>query len=439
MRKGEYMMSLPYDAVIFDLDGTLSRSGEGIMRSAAYALERMGYDPPDETTLYRFIGPPLVHSFMNLLHMSEADAHKAQAIYRERYNDTGLYETAIYAGIPTLLARLKRQGVYLGVATGKPQRPTERILRHFGLYDLFDRVVGIDEHTVLAGKRDLIRAALNGRHSRAVMVGDTHFDMEGAKEAGIGAIGAGYGYGTRAELTANGSALYAPDVPALSRLLLGDSDPTRGLFISMEGLDGSGKTTQAEALLAKLEIFGYAFIRTREPGGCMISEKIRGIILDKDNIGMHDMTEALLYAASRAQHVREVIRPALESGLSVFCDRYVDSSIAYQGGGRRLGVNTVTQINTCAVGGLYPDITVYLDIGHEEALSRRIKATGADRIELEDSRFHGRVQEAYQAIIARHPGRFVIVDARGGTEQVAEACFAQTLEAVRRIERAGTV
>lgn len=429
-------MALQYKAVVFDLDGTLTRSGEGIMRSAAYALEKIGARVPDESTLLKFIGPPLVHSFMELIHLSEQEALRAQTFYRERYNETGLFENEVYTGIPRILTRLKNAGAYLAVATGKPQGPTERILKHFGLFDLFDEVVGIGEKVLTADKKQLIQTALNGFSGRAVMVGDRRFDIEGAQAAGIDSIGVSYGYGSEEELLAAGAGKIVLDVTALENMLLGDCPKPRGVFLTVEGLDGSGKTTQVDALEKNLRRFGYDVRRTREPGGCPISEKIRHIVLDNANTGMSDMTEALLYAAARAQHVYEVIRPAVSAGQLVLCDRFVDSSITYQGGGRELGVDTVSKINAYAVGGLYPDATVYLDIGHKEALKRRVAATGADRIEMEAEAFHGRVEAAYQTLIARDQHRYLVVDARGDKESITQNCITKVIQRLRQIERA---
>ena len=169
------------------------------------------------------------------------------------------------------------------------------------------------------------------------MIGDRITDIIGAAETGIDAIGVLYGYGDEKEF----SDAYCPKAETpeeLAKLILGYSLQQKGYFISFEGLDGCGKTTQADAIESKLIDLGYKICRTREPGGCPISEKIRDLLLDINNTGMTDITEALLYSASRAQHVREKIAPALAEGHIVICDRFVDSSVAFQGGGRELGV-----------------------------------------------------------------------------------------------------
>jgi len=190
------------------------------------------------------------------------------------------------------------------------------------------------------------------------------------------------------------------------------------MFITFEGIDGCGKSTQAEMLADYLrEIYGEnAVLMTREPGGNVISEQIRGIILNKDNTSMSDMTETMLYAASRAQIVAEVIKPALEEGKIVICDRFVDSSVAYQGAARGVAVETVELINSFAVSPLKtPDITFLLDILPRTAVERRqarqdsIKAT--DRLEAEGSAFFEKVRSGYLNLAERFPERIVVIDA----------------------------
>ena len=182
------------------------------------------------------------------------------------------------------------------------------------------------------------------------------------------------------------------------------------LFISVEGGDGSGKSTQLENIKKYLESKGIDYVFTREPGGTEIGEKIRSVILDPENKEMTDLAEALLYAASRAQHVEEKIIPALESGKFVLCDRFVDSSIAYQGYGRMLG-DVVWEINAPAVKAHMPDITFFLNISPDTAMSR-ISQRGHDRLEQEAINFHERVYEGYLALIEedKKSGRNRIVD-----------------------------
>lgn len=190
----------------------------------------------------------------------------------------------------------------------------------------------------------------------------------------------------------------------------------RGYFISFEGIDGSGKSTQINKLKEFLEQNGYDVLLTREPGGTKISEKIRNIILDADNKEMTDMTEAFLYAASRAQIVEEVIKPAIDSGKIVICDRYVDSSIAYQGYGRKLG-DFVEVINSYAVQNIMPDLTVFMKV--EPTIGNdRISNREKDRIELEAQDFHMAVYNGYDNLEKRFPDRIKSVDATRSIDEI---------------------
>ena len=208
------------------------------------------------------------------------------------------------------------------------------------------------------------------------MVGDRKYDIEGAKANGIDAIGAGYGYGQEGELADANPAYIVATTGELWKLLCPDCEIPRGYFLSMEGLDGSGKTTQIGLLAKRLRDFGYDVIQTREPGGCQISENIRNLVLTTEHMEMSAACEALLYAAARAQHVHEVIRPGVRAGKLVLCDRFVDSSIAYQGGGRELGVDEVGQINAFAIQEMIPDASIFLQMTDSaEALKRRRDAS----------------------------------------------------------------
>lgn len=173
----------------------------------------------------------------------------------------------------------------------------------------------------------------------------------------------------------------------------------KGILITFEGPDGSGKTTQIEMLKEYLNNKGYEIVFTREPGGTMIGEKIRNIILDNDNSEMSPMCEALLYAASRAQLVHEVIKPALEVGKIVIADRFVESSIVYQGIGRNLGIDPIRMINNAATDGLKPDVTFMLTIPYEEGLRRKSKQRTLDRLENSGGDFHKRVFEGYMQLV----------------------------------------
>jgi dTMP kinase len=182
------------------------------------------------------------------------------------------------------------------------------------------------------------------------------------------------------------------------------------VFISFEGLDGSGKTTQAAMLADALELEGRTVVRVREPGGTPTGERVRELLLDPAaTIG--SAAEALLYAAARAQLVDDVIRPALERGDTVVADRFIDSSLAYQGVARGLGLDEVLAVNELATGGLMPHVTVLLELPRDEAAGRR--GASPDRIESEGDQFHAAVAEGFAAVAARFPGRVRAVDASG--------------------------
>lgn len=195
-----------------------------------------------------------------------------------------------------------------------------------------------------------------------------------------------------------------------------------GLFISFEGPDGAGKTTVLSAIAAQFQREERTdIVVTREPGGNQISEAIRNIILDPSNTQMDVRTEALLYAAARRQHIQETIQPALDADKVVLCDRFVDSSVAYQGAGRKIGEDAVYEMNQFATGGLTPDLTIYVDVPSEVGLAR-IKAHRkvVDRLDAETLAFHQRVRAAYLRLADRHPERIVTVDATQPVEDVID-------------------
>ncbi len=260
------------------------------------------------------------------------------------------------------------------------------------------------------------------------MVGDRFYDIEGANEAGVDSIGAAYGYGTEEELTRAGATTIAPDTESLLALLCPGAPAPQGCLITFEGPDGSGKTTQVDLLESRLRDFGFPVLRTREPGGCEISEAIRAIILAPEHQEMGAACEALLYAAARAQHVEQVIRPAIGLGAVVLCDRFVDSSVAYQGGGRELGVDAVQAVNELALGDLEPDMTIYLSVDHRLAMTRRTKATALDRLEMEADAFHERVQKAYEKLIRENRRRFTIVEGDRAIDEIAADVLRLTLQ-----------
>jgi dTMP kinase len=187
------------------------------------------------------------------------------------------------------------------------------------------------------------------------------------------------------------------------------------MFVSFEGLDGCGKTTQARLLAEALAAEGVDVVLTREPGGTPLGEQIRDLVLHGDHVA--PWAEVALYAASRAQHVVEVIRPALERGATVVCDRYLDTSVAYQGAGRGLGVDVVLELNLQVVQGLLPDVTVLVELDAEAALAR--VGDKRDRIERAGAAFWPLVADAYRELAARFSERFVVVDGRLPVDQLA--------------------
>ena len=193
----------------------------------------------------------------------------------------------------------------------------------------------------------------------------------------------------------------------------------KGKFITFEGCEGSGKSTQLKMLSAYLDREGIPYIMTREPGGSPIAEDIRNIILDGKNTAMCDECEAMLYAASRIQHLREKVLPALEEGKLVICDRYVDSSLAYQGYARGLGLEYVADINKKALEIGTPDLTVFLNISPEKAFERKHGADENDRMEKQGLEFHKRVYDGYLHLLEKYP-RICAVESSGTAQQMHE-------------------
>ena len=197
----------------------------------------------------------------------------------------------------------------------------------------------------------------------------------------------------------------------------------RGIFLTLEGGEGSGKTTQQKRIVAYLRERGHEVLEAREPGGTDAGELVREILLHRVD-SLNPRAELALYLASRAQLVEEVVLPSLEAGVSVVCDRFADSSTAYQGGARDLGIEWVERLNSWAIQDVEPDLTLYFDVDPKEGLSRREGRSGGgedlDRIERESLGFHERVREAYRMIAGRHPDRFHVIPTEGGEEEVWE-------------------
>lgn len=206
-----------------------------------------------------------------------------------------------------------------------------------------------------------------------------------------------------------------------------------GFFITFEGIEGCGKTTQIRKLADRLAAAGYATVLTREPGGCPIADKIRSILLDAGNRGMVPLTELMLYAAARAQHVADVIMPALRSATIVLCDRFTDATLAYQHCGRGIERSTIEGLNTLACQSVRPDLTVLMDCDVETGLARaksRIEAASGpreERFELEARAFHQRVRDGYLQLAAAEAERFLTVSASGSVDDISDTIASQVL------------
>lgn len=203
-----------------------------------------------------------------------------------------------------------------------------------------------------------------------------------------------------------------------------------GILISLEGPDGAGKTTVLQEILPEIQKMKREVVPTREPGGVRVAEEIRQIILDPKNTEIDSKTELMLFAAARRLHMQEKMLPALRAGKVVIVDRFIDSSVAYQGYGRDLGVEVVDWLNYFATDGLKPDLTLYFDIDTDVALERIMKnrADEVNRLDLERAEMHRKVREGYLEIVAKEPGRFVKIDASQSLEKVV----ADTLEVLKK-------
>ncbi|MGE8006431.1 dTMP kinase [Lysinibacillus sp. NPDC093216] len=205
------------------------------------------------------------------------------------------------------------------------------------------------------------------------------------------------------------------------------------LFITFEGPEGAGKTTVIQKIAERLAEENIDVLATREPGGIEIAEKIRSIILNPEHTAMDERTEALLYAAARSQHYFEKVRPALDSGKTVICDRFIDSSLAYQGYARGIGVDEVLSINEFAIGKMLPDMTILFDLAPEVGLAR-IHAHGereVNRLDVESLAFHKKVREGYLQLVERYPERIHVVNADQNIERVVEDVWSLIYEAIQ--------
>ena len=258
---------MKYTTILFDLDGTLTKSEKGITRSALHAAARMGFTGHTEEQFRVFIGPPLYDSFMKVCGMTGEQAEQAIVYYRERFSTVGYAENEVYTGIASLLRSLKKNGCKVAIATAKPQVFAEKIAVQFGFMPYLDAIVGPDFSNKHASKAWIVKKAMELLGGTPVMIGDRCYDVEGGKENGIDTIGVTYGYGSREELESAGATHIADSVEELADILLEDAPRARGVFITMEGMDGCGKTTQRNALLEHLRVLGWDVQVTREPGG----------------------------------------------------------------------------------------------------------------------------------------------------------------------------
>lgn len=194
---------------------------------------------------------------------------------------------------------------------------------------------------------------------------------------------------------------------------------SKGLFIVLEGIDGSGTTTQCKILTDKITRLGHPVVQTREPGGTPLAEQIRALVLDPKSQGIFDLTELLLYAASRAQHVNELLKPSISKGYHVVCDRYTGSTWAYQGYGRRIDLGLVAKVTQIAADGCEPDLTIYLDLPVGVASERRSKrGSKPDRLELAGEAFQERVASGYRELAGRDQAKALVVNGEKSTEAV---------------------
>ena len=211
------------------------------------------------------------------------------------------------------------------------------------------------------------------------------------------------------------------NMPVFSCIMYGME---KGLFITFEGPDGSGKTTVSTAVTERLAAEGYNVRYTREPGGSRIAEQIRKLILDPANTDMDARTEALLYAAARRQHLTDKVLPALDEGITVISDRFVDSSLAYQGCGRKIGMDAVYDINLFAIEGRLPDKTIFLNVDAEVGLERIHRNRDVlDRLDMESIEFHERVFSGYREVIRKYADRMIVIDANRSVDEVINDAY----------------
>lgn len=408
-----------YDTIIFDLDGTLSDSKKGIFESLRYALNKINQPIPDDSTLDLFLGPPLVYSFSTFSKLRDEKLEFAIKHYKESYENEHWSNNYLYKGMFELIINLHKNGYKLAIATGKPQKEAEKIIKFFKLDKYFDIILGFQHNEKLFNKSDLIKKIIQP-NEKAIMIGDRKYDIEAAIASNVDSALVLYGYCPQDEIESLNPTYRIAEIDDFYKLFNIPKTMLSGFFISLEGNDGTGKTTQSKLLFERLKKLGLDCIATREPGGCPISEKIRKLLLDNENANMHKITEALLFAAARAQHVHEVIKPNLEQNKIVISERFVDSSLAYQGGGHGLGEEFVLEINKPAIDNCLPNITVFLKVDYKTGLDRREKETGKDRIEVYADDFHSKTQRSFEKLEKLYSNRYYPIICDTSVEEIHE-------------------
>jgi dTMP kinase len=413
-------------ALITGVVGVAFGAGIVVALGPAFVPDELGRPPGDWFTLMTAVGIGLVVGLA------------AAGPVNRRFNKERLFPICLAAngGIAAIMAlqydfRLTLiSGVFLGVAAGLSFVQGYTLLHEHTRDETRARTFA----TLNIGGRVALFSALGFGPFIAGAVGTVGLLIGGSEVGSISGVRAtmlaGALVGLYFGLSATRGMYWAlREQPEKSvRLPTADTRHQRGLFIVFEGVEGSGKSTQVQALVKTLETEGHRVLATREPGGTPVAERLRALLLDPNSDQIEDRTEALLLAAARAEHVEKVVRPALDAGTIVICDRFIDSSLAYQGYARGLG-EAIAEINRWAVGGLLPDVVVLLDLDPEEGLLRvdaRLQGVGGsppvngqDRMEREDLGFHQRVAEGYLQLARADRGRFIVVDAAADEATVA--------------------
>lgn len=418
----------PYDAVVFDLDGTLFDAEEGIVSSVRRAMDEMGLEVPADADLREVVGPPLADSFRDLLGVPEARVQEAVDRYRRDFSARGMYLYSVYPNIRSILRMLHEAGVHVGLATSKPLRLARDILSYFALDGDFDRIVGEEDAAAKLGKAELIRRALPDRFRRAAMVGDRKFDMAGALANGIEGIGAGYGCGTEEELTVAGASVVVPDTEGLRAVLCpGGEIPARvlphGGRPRRQRQDHPDRASGKAPAPVRLQRAAHARAgRLRHQ---------RGHPPHHPRHGQHRHVPRLRGAAlrRRARPARQPGHPPGGGAGDAGAVRPVRGQLRGLSGRRTRAGRGNRAADQRSRRGRH-DPRRHALSGHRppEALRRRLSASEPDRLELEAGEFHERVQKAYERLVRDNRRRFVVVDAARGVDEVARDALDAVLE-----------